>query len=92
MVELIQLILTLMPFLHLAPQIAQIVSNGLPVLAAVEQVEPTILPLLESLAKQVFPNLDSTTAKTVIAKGAFAPQSWTAQEQQLWWDRASNLE
>jgi cold shock CspA family protein len=79
-------------FLHLAPQISQIVKTGAPILAAIEQVEPAILPLLENLAKQVFPQVDQATAKTVIAKGAFAPQSWTPQEQQIWWDRAADAE
>jgi hypothetical protein len=92
MSALIQLILALMPYLHLAPQVAQIIEAGAPVLAAVEQVEPAVLPLLENLAKQVFPQLNTETAKTVIAKAAFAPQSWTPQEQQLWWDRAADAE
>ena len=89
---LLQLILALMPYLHLAPQVAKIVEAGAPILAAVEQVEPTILPLLEDLAKQVFPQLEAVAAKTVIAKAAFAPRSWTPQEQQLWWDRAADAE
>ncbi len=92
MSALIQLVLTLMPYLHLAPQVAQIVKAGAPVLVALEQVEPMVLPLLEDLAKQVFPQLDPAIAKTVIAKGAFAPQSWTPQEEQLWWDRATGAE
>ena len=92
MSALIQLILTLMPYLHLAPQVTQIIQAGAPVLAAIEQVEPAVLPLLEKLAAQVFPQLDAGTAKSVIAKAAFAPQSWTAQEQQLWWDRAADQE
>jgi hypothetical protein len=92
MSELIQLVLALMPYLHLAPQITRIVTAGAPILTAIGQVEPAVLPLLENLAKQVFPQLDPTTAKTVIAKGAFAPQSWTPQEQQLWWDRATGAE
>jgi hypothetical protein len=92
MSALIQLILALMPYLHLAPQVAQIIEAGAPVLAAIEQVEPAVLPLLENLAKQVFPQLNAETAKTVIAKAAFAPQSWTPQEQQLWWDRAADAE
>jgi len=92
MSALIQLILALMPYLHLAPQVAQIVEAGAPVLAAIEQVEPAVLPLLEKLAAQVFPQLEADTAKTVIAKAAFAPRSWTPQEQQLWWDRASDQE
>jgi hypothetical protein len=92
MAALIQLILALMPYFHLAPQVAEIIKTGAPVLTAIEQVEPAILPLLENLAKQVFPQLDAGTAKTVIAKAAFAPQSWTAQEQQLWWDRAADQE
>jgi hypothetical protein len=79
-------------YLHLAPQVAQIVKEGAPVLTALEQVEPAVLPLLENLAEQVFPQLDAAAAKTVIAKAAFAPQSWTPQEQQLWWDRASDQE
>ena len=92
MSALMQLILTLMPYLHLAPQVTQIVKEGAPILVAIEQVEPAVLPLLENLAKQVFPQLDQTVAKTVIAKGAFAPQSWTSQEQQLWWNRATGAE
>lgn len=92
MSALIQLVLALMPYLHLAPQVAAIIKTGAPILAAVEQVEPAVLPLLENLAKQVFPQLDAATAKTVIAKAAFAPQSWTPQEQQLWWDRAADQE
>ena len=92
MTELIQLILVLMPYLHLAPQVAQIVKTGAPILAAIEQVEPAILPLLENLAKQVFPQLDPSTAKAIIAKGAFVPQNWTPQEQQIWWDRAAGAE
>jgi hypothetical protein len=92
MSALIQLILTLMPYLHLAPQVTKIVEAGAPVLAAIEQVEPAVLPLLEKLAAQVFPQLETEVAKTVIAKAAFAPRSWTPQEQQLWWDRASDQE
>jgi hypothetical protein len=92
MSALIQLILALMPFLHLAPQVAQIVKAGAPVLEAIEQVEPALLPLLEKLAQQVFPQLEAAAAKTVIAKAAFAPQSWTPQEEQLWWDRAADAE
>lgn len=92
MQALIQLILALMPYLHLAPQISQIVETGAPILAAIEQVEPAILPLLANLAKQVFPQLDAATAKTVIAKAAFTPQSWTPREQQLWWNRAADQE
>ena len=92
MTELIQLILLLMPYLHLAPQVSQIIKTGAPILVAIEQVEPALLPLIEKLATQVFPQLDSATAKSVIAKGAFAPQSWTPQEQQLWWDRAADQE
>jgi hypothetical protein len=92
MTELIQLILLLMPYLHLAPQVSQIIETGAPVLAAIEQVEPALLPLLEKLAAQVFPRLDPATAKSVIAKAAFAPRSWTPQEQQLWWDRAASQE
>src|SRR5580698_1969722 len=56
-------------YLHLAPQVSQIVEAGAPILAAIEQVEPAMLPLLENLAKEVFPDLDQATAKTVIAKG-----------------------
>ncbi len=92
MSALIQLVLALMPYLHLAPQVAQIIKTGAPILTAVEQVAPTLLPLLEDLAKQVFPQLDAAVAKSVIAKAAFAPQSWTPQEQQLWWDRAADQE
>ncbi len=92
MSALIQLVLALMPYLHLAPQVAQIIKTGAPILTAVEQVAPTLLPLLEDLAKQVFPQLDAAAAKSVIAKAAFAPQSWTPQEQQLWWDRAADQE
>lgn len=90
MSALIQLILALLPYLHLAPQIAQIVKAGIPILAAVEQIEPPILPLLAKLSAEVFPQLDQTTAQTVIAKAAFAPQNWTPQEEKLWWDRAQN--
>jgi hypothetical protein len=90
MAELMQLVLALMPYLHLAPKVARLVKAGAPILVAIEQVEPVVLPLLEDIAKQVFPKLDRTTAKTVIAKAAFAPQSWTAQEEQLWWDRATD--
>ncbi len=79
-------------YFHLAPQVSRIVEAGAPILAAIEQVEPTILPLLEDLSKQVFPQLEPATAKTVIAKAAFAPRSWTPQEQQLWWDRAADAE
>ncbi|HWG04529.1 MAG TPA: hypothetical protein VG271_05910, partial [Beijerinckiaceae bacterium] len=39
-------------YLHLAPQVTQIVQAGAPVLAAIEQVEPAVLPLLEKLAAQ----------------------------------------
>jgi hypothetical protein len=92
MAALVQLILALLPYLHLAPQIAQIVKAGVPILVAVEQVEPAILPLLAKLAGGVFPQLDQTTAKTVIAKAAFAPQNWTPQEEKLWWDRAQGVQ
>jgi hypothetical protein len=92
MAALVQLILALLPFLHLAPQIASVIEAGAPVLAAVQQVEPAILPLIEKLAKQVFPQLDQTTAKAIIAKAAFAPKGLTPQEQQLWWDRAERME
>jgi hypothetical protein len=92
MTELIQLILVLMPYLHLAPQVSKIIKTGAPILAAIEQVEPALLPLLEKLAAEVFPQLDAETAKSVIAKAAFAPRNWTPQEQQLWWDRAADQE
>jgi len=92
MAALIQLILTLLPYLHFAPQIARIVEAGAPILVAVEQVEPAILPLLTKLAREVFPQLDQASAKSIIAKAAFAPKGWTVQEQQLWWDRAQGIQ
>lgn len=61
----------LFKFIQFAPQIQAAIGGGLPVVSAIANVSPDLIPLLEQIGKSVFPKLSSANAQTAAANMIF---------------------
>jgi len=61
----------LFKFIQFAPQIQAAIKVGIPILTAVTNASPDLIPLLEQIGKSVFPQLSGANAQAAAAAMVF---------------------
>lgn len=69
------------------PQIQQLIQAGKPILSAIEEAAPHILPIVRDIAGQVFKAMPSEEAMKAIAEKMFSTKNWSQDELQGWYDK-----
>lgn len=70
-----------------APKVLQVLKTAVPVIEALKQVAPEVLPVVRDLSKTLFPNLPRGEAVQKTAEILFHPM--TQEEEKRWMDHAT---
>lgn len=78
--------------LKVAPLIKQAVAAGKPILDAIKEVAPELVPILKKIGTTLFPAAQSDEeAAANIATAWFLPHKMTREEEEAWFQRAQGV-